>query len=57
MANIKKQINKDKLIQQISAGKSSNDAERSLGVSQSTIMRKAKELGLTFKGKSNWRGL
>ena len=57
MPNIKKNINKDKLSQQIKAGKSSNDAARSFGVSQSTIMRKAKEYGLTFKTKSIWRVL
>jgi|TARA_R110000772_G_scaffold180719_1_gene291954 DNA-binding MurR/RpiR family transcriptional regulator len=57
MSNIKKNINKIKLSQQIKAGKSSNDAARSFGVSQSTIMRKAKEYGLTFKTKSIWRVL
>jgi|TARA_R110002167_G_scaffold93709_1_gene250890 transcriptional regulator of acetoin/glycerol metabolism len=57
MPNIKKNINKDNLSKQIKAGKSSNDAARSLGVSQSTIMRKAKEYGLNFNAKSIWRVL
>ena len=45
------------LKQKIESGASSYDVARSFGVSQSTIMRRAKEYGLQFKGKSVWRNL
>lgn len=45
------------LKQKIESGASSYDVARSFGVSQSTIMRRAKKYGLQFKGKSVWRNL
>ena len=50
-----KDITKKQLKELISNGKSSNDAARSLGVSQSSVLRKAKEFGLKFANKSIWR--
>ena len=38
-------------------GGGSDDGGRAVGVRQSTVIRKAKELGLLFKGKSTWRQL
>jgi len=48
-------INKNKLEKQILQGKSSHDVAMTFGCSTSTVKRKAKELGLKFKGKSHWR--
>lgn len=48
-------ITKKQLKDIIEKGKSSNDAARSLGVSQSSVLRKAKEFGLKFNNKSIWR--
>ena len=45
------------LKEKIESGASSYDVARSFGVSQSTIIRRAKEYGLQFKGKSVWRNL
>jgi len=54
---MKKEIEAEYLKQKINEKKSSYDVARSLGVSQSTVVRKAKEFGLQFKGKSVWRKL
>jgi len=50
-----KQIDPGKLKKQIESGKSSHDAALSLGVSKSTVLKKAKEVGLKFDNKSPWR--
>lgn len=52
-----KDIDPNKLKKQIESGKSSHDAALSLGVSKSTVLKKAKEFGLTFSNKSWWRSL
>lgn len=52
-----KVINIKILKEKINDGASSYDVARSFGVSQSTIMRRAKQHGLQFKGKSAWRNL
>lgn len=44
-----------KLKEMVEKGKSSHDAAMCLGCSPSTARRKAKEIGLKFKGKSYWR--
>lgn len=56
MSNTKK-IDSNKLKKQIESGKSSSDAALSLGVSKTTILKKAKEFGLSFGNKSWWRSL
>ena len=53
----RKQIDPNKLKNQIDSGKSSHDAALSLGVSKSTVLKKAKEFGLSFSNKSWWRSL
>jgi len=52
-----KDIDPNKLKKQIESGKSSHDAALSLGVSKSTVLKKAKEIGLSFSNKSWWRSL
>ncbi len=52
-----KDINIKILTKKINDGASSYDCARTFGVSQSTVIRKAKEFGLQFKGKSAWRNL
>ena len=49
------EIDKDKLKEKIQEGNSSHDVAMTFGCSASTVKRKAKELGLKFKGKSHWR--
>ena len=49
------EIDKKKLKEKIQEGKSSHDVAMTFGCSASTVKRKAKELGLKFKGKSHWR--
>ena len=49
------EVDKKKLKEMIKQGKSSHDAAMSFGCSPSTATRKAKEIGLKFKGKSYWR--
>jgi len=41
----------------IEQGKSVNDVALSTGKSKFTILKKAKEYGLKFKGKSHWANL
>jgi len=48
-------IDKDKLIEKINEGKSSREVAMSLGCSPSTVRKAAKEAGLKFACKSNWR--
>jgi DNA-binding MurR/RpiR family transcriptional regulator len=45
------------LKKKIDSGASSYDCARTFGVSQSTVIRRAKQYGLQFKGKSAWRNL
>tara|TARA_R100001163_G_scaffold701_3_gene973 strand:+ start:2093 stop:2257 length:165 start_codon:yes stop_codon:yes gene_type:complete len=45
------------LKEKIDKGISSYDCARTFGVSQSTVIRRAKQFGLQFKGKSTWRNL
>ena len=52
-----KVINIKILKEKIDAGASSYDCARTFGVSQSTVIRRAKQHGLQFKGKSAWRNL
>jgi transcriptional regulator with PAS, ATPase and Fis domain len=52
-----KDISYDQIKIHIDKGKSSTDTARSLGVSQSTVWRKAKQYGLQFKKQSTWRML
>ena len=53
----RKEIDPNKLKKQIDSGKSSSDAALSLGVSKATVLKKAKEFGLSFSNKSWWRSL
>ena len=57
MTNKTKNIDPNKLKQQIESGKSSHDAALSLGVSKTTILKKAKEFGLSVNNKSWWKSL
>ena len=52
-----KVINIQILKEKIDDGASSYDCARTFGVSQSTVIRRAKQHGLQFKGKSAWRNL
>ena len=52
-----KNIDPNKIKKEIEKGKSSHDVAMSLGVSKSTILKKAKEFGLSFTNKSWWRSL
>ena len=52
-----KVINIKILKEKIDDGASSYDCARTFGVSQSTVIRRAKQYGLQFKGKSAWRNL
>ena len=52
-----KVINIKMLKEKIDDGASSYDCARTFGVSQSTVIRRAKQHGLQFKGKSTWRNL
>ena len=55
MRKIKTDICQHWLKEQIDKGKSSHDVANALDVSKSTVLRKAVDYGLKFKGKSHWR--
>tara|TARA_R100000664_G_C2742727_1_gene130945 strand:+ start:825 stop:995 length:171 start_codon:yes stop_codon:yes gene_type:complete len=51
---MKHNIDKNKLKQKIKDGQSSRLTAMQFGCSQTTIRRKAKEIGLKFNSKTNW---
>tara|TARA_R100001369_G_scaffold23874_2_gene43807 strand:+ start:8798 stop:8971 length:174 start_codon:yes stop_codon:yes gene_type:complete len=57
MTNKLKDIDRTSIKFLIDAGASSRDAALSLGVSKTTVLKKAKEAGLKFDNKSPWRKL
>lgn len=51
---MRQKLERQILARYIEKGKSVNDVAMSTGRSKFTILKKAKEFGLEFKGKSHW---